>query len=485
MRFLPILAVLWLLPGCKSDEAATPPDAPAASPDAGSDAGPGPGPDDGPAWKPGVRYPTERSPGARGLLDRRGLIHAHSAYSHDACDGQPHDDAGAYDQGCFGEFRKGLCDQQMDFVMVSDHRDSFARNEFPEVLLFRPAEGDTLIERGGAPVANRLACPGRDPVVLLAGTESGTMPVGLERHLPGTPDERYEAYGGTSAEAIAAYKPLGAVNLMQHTEDWSVEQLTTLPIDGFEMFNLHANAYLGAGALIGLLKLLKNDDPGLPHPDLVILPAISEDPVYLATWGSVLARGAHRVTTMGTDCHRNSFPQILPDGERIDSYRRMMGWFSNHLLVRPEADGSWDDASLKQALSAGRLYGAFEVLGTPVGFDYLAVSADDAPHEMGETVSVSSGITLNVTVPRVSHLDPAAEPPALTARILRAREGGWDVITSSAQSISLPVADPGVYRAEIRMTPRHLASSLGDYADSVGRNGDMVWIYSNAIYVTP
>jgi hypothetical protein len=481
MRRLVVPALLMLLAGCKSSSSGATAD---AAPDAGPPA------EEGPAWAPGVRYVTERDPGARGLLDRRGLIHAHSAYSHDACDNAPHDDAGVYDQGCFHEFRQGLCTQQMDFVMASDHRDSFAHNEFPDVLLFRPDEGDKLIERGGSPVANRIACQGRDPVVLLAGTESGTMPVGLEHHLPGTPDERYETYGGTSADLITAYKSAGAVNLMQHTEDWTADQLTTLPIDGFEMYNLHANAFRGAGALLGLLKLLTNKDPGLPHPDLIILPAISEDPIYLGTWGTVLARGAHRVTTMGTDCHRNSFPQILPDGERIDSYRRMMGWFSNHLLVRPAADGSWDDLALKEALRAGRLYGAFEVLGVPAGFDYhleLPPAGAAAPvvREMGESATVAEGATLKVAMPRLRHLDPKADAPVLTARILRARENGWDVVASGAGDLSFAAATAGVYRAEIRMTPRHLVASLGDYADSLGKNGDLVWIYSNAIYITP
>ena len=107
-----------------------------------------------------------------------------------------------------------------------------------------------------------------------------------------------------------------------------------MPIDGFEMYNLHANAFLGVGALLDIIGHLKDADARLPQPDLFLLPVVSEDPELLATWGSVLARGAHRVTTMGTDCHRNSLPQILPDGERIDSYERMMAWFSNHLLVR-------------------------------------------------------------------------------------------------------------------------------------------------------
>ena len=141
--------------------------------------------------------------------------------------------------------------------------------------------------------------------------------------------------------------------LVAHTETWTVDQLATLPLDGFEMFNLHANLFAGIGAAVPLLANRESAPELLPASDLVLLPIVSEDPAYVNTWGSVLARGVRRVTTMATDCHRNSFPQLLPDGERIDSYRRMMRWFSNHLLVRPKSDGTWDDADLKEALRAG------------------------------------------------------------------------------------------------------------------------------------
>ena len=475
-----LLVALLILAGCKGDAPDAQPATPAVDP--------------GPRWAPGVRYPTPRAAGPRGLLDRRGLIHAHSPYSHDACDGEPRDAEDALDQGCMSEFRKGLCDQQMDFVMVTDHDESFGRSEFPDVLLYRASEGDALIERGGGPTANRLNCVGRDPVVLLAGTESGTMPVGLERHVPGTPEVRHGVYDEVSAASLDAFHQAGAVNLAQHTEDWSPEELATLPFDGFEMYNLHANAYLGAGALVKSIALLKKGDEGLPHPDLVIVPVITEDPAYLSSWGSVFARGARRVTTMGTDCHRNSFPQILPDGERIDSYRRMMGWFSNHLLVRPSADGTWDDLSLKEALRAGRLYGAFEVLGTPVGFDgfdYRATTAS-AVHEMGEQVSLAAGVSLRVTMPRVSHLDPALTPPSLTARVLRAREGGWDPVATGTGDLAYTPTETGAYRAEIRMVPRHLAGALGAFGSgategdpNLAETADLVWIYANVIYVVP
>lgn len=463
-----LILALSLLPACKSDSSSA-----STTPQ-----------DDGPAWVPGVRYQTARDVGARGFLDRRGLIHAHSIYSHDACDYSPQDDAGVYNQGCLTAFREGLCAQKMDFVMVTDHNTSFSMNEFPDVLLYRESEGDKLIERGGAPVANRMHCADTDPVTVLAGTESKSLQVGFERHVGATPEERQENYGKFTPEVLQAFNDAGAVNLLMHTEEWSIEELMSEHVQGFEMFNLHANAIVGAGPLVGLIATATRDntDPSLPHPDLILAPVISEDPIYLTKWGTVLSRGAKRVTTMGTDCHNNTFKTLLADGERIDSYRRMMGWFSNHLLVRPAEDGSWDDTSLKEALTAGRLYGAIEMFGVPEGFDYHAVVGDKV-HEMGETVA--AGATLNITAPHVAHLDPKLEAPVIIARLLKAREDGWDEVATSQTNLSFTVKEPGAYRAEIRIVPNHLKPSLGDYAEQLTAPGGVFWVYSNAIYVTP
>ena len=71
---------------------------------------------------------------------------------------------------------------------------------------------------------------------------------------------------------------------------------------------------MGAGAAIGLLADLKTPEE-LPYPDLVFLPIFNEDKRYLERWGGVLAGGAKRVTTMATDCHQNTFDDLLPDGE--------------------------------------------------------------------------------------------------------------------------------------------------------------------------
>ncbi len=322
-------------------------------------------------WAPDQVYPApEHHP--RGLRDVRGIIHAHSVYSSDTCELHPREDNfGPINEECLADFRYGFCETQHDFVMLTDHTNSFSHTEFPDVLLHQPSLGDTLIERDGSAVANWAACENGRKALILAGSESTNMPVGLERHAGVTPAERNGNYGGTSDAAIDALKDAGAVVLVAHTETLTTEELVERPIDGFEMYNFHANLLVSVDIIFEMVKQ-KEEQELLPHPNLVVVPLITQDPKYTERWGSVLARGVQRVTTMGTDCHQNVFTLKLLDGERLAGYRRMMFWLSNHLLVRPDQDGAWDDRSLKEALRAGRLYGAFEVFGYPEGFDFFA-----------------------------------------------------------------------------------------------------------------
>ncbi len=437
-----------------------------------------------PPWTPGTVYPSTSGPNGRGLLDRRGLIHAHTPYSHDACDGVPRLAGDVIDGACLDDFRRGLCQARHDFAFLTDHPESFARSEYPDVLLHQPDRGDKLVERDGHAVSNWLTCSDQPPALIVAGCESDTMPVGLEEHLPGTIAERKATYEEVSARAVDAFHAARAVSLVAHTELWKPDDLLATSFDGFEMYNLHANAYVNGGAILEMLTRIDAKDPDLPHPDLLFLVFSQIDtPAYLNTWGTVLARGAHRVTTMATDCHRNSFPQIAPDGERLDSFRRMMMMFSNHLLVRPKDDGTWDDADLKEALRGGRLYGAFEFVGYPQGFEYVAEEGG-AVREMGETVSLGKGVRLVVRRPSPTNLDPAAEAPRIRIRLLRAIPGGWDEVAQQREGdLRQDVAEPGVYRAEVRIVPLHLKAYAGNRADLV--RIERPWIYANPIYVDP
>ena len=103
--------------------------------------------------------------------------------------------------------------------------------------------------------------------------------------------------------------------------------------------------------------------------------------------------------------------------------------------------------------------------------------------EMGEEASAAKSVVLKATLPTLANLSPKAPPPTLTLRILRAREGGWDLIHTGNEDVSLPVTEPGAYRAEVRIVPAHLAGYLGMYADAL--QADYPYIYSNPIYLVP
>ncbi|MFO0599651.1 MAG: hypothetical protein U0228_30370 [Myxococcaceae bacterium] len=434
-----------------------------------------------PTWAPGTVLPLPKTPNARGLIELRGLVHVHSIYSHDACDGAPHDDAGVYNQPCLADFRRGACTTADDFFFLTDHGDSFARNEFPDVLLFDGSKGDVLVTRNGASVANRLSCPGGATTLIMAGTETGGMPVGLERHIA---DAGQRDYGSLSDETFDAYAAVNGVRLVAHTEDWTVDQLVSLHLDGFEMFNLHRNALKNGGTAADLVLnyVEKGMIDGFPHPDLFLASFNLDDATYLETWGSVLARGVKRVTTMGSDCHQNTFPQPLQDGERIDSYRRMMSAFSNHLLVRPKADGTWDDLELKDALRAGRNFGVFEFMGYAKGFDFHALEGGDTVRELGETAQLSRGVKLVATVPTIEQLDASGPQPVIALVVFKAKAGGWDEIgRATSGTLELDAPGAGAYRVEVRVQPRHLLPWANQ------RKGwftaERPWVMSSALYV--
>jgi hypothetical protein len=158
----------------------------------------------------------------------------------------------------------------------------------------------------------------------------------------------------------------------------------------------------------------------------------------------------------------------------------MMRIFSNHLLVTPDPDGTWSDRNLKDALAAGRLYGAFEIMGYPVGFDYHAV-AGETVYEMGSEVTLGQ-VELVVRRPSVRGLHPLLPKPVITLRILKAGADGWREVAASSEDITFVPVEPGAYRAEVRMLPLHLEIFFVDQAQRFLEE-DRPWIYSNPIYV--
>jgi hypothetical protein len=127
-----------------------------------------------------------------------------------------------------------------------------------------------------------------------------------------------------------------------------------------------------------------------------------------------------------------------------------------------------DGQSVDEALASGRSYVAFEVLGTPDGFDLTA--GDGTP--MGGS---TSSRTLVVGCPTL-HPDSPRGPdaPEIEVRLLR---DGVPVATGCGEH----VVEPGVYRVEVDLVPHHLRPFLGDEPDRWVV--PYPWLRSNAVRV--
>ncbi|HUT99924.1 MAG TPA: hypothetical protein VM425_00640 [Myxococcota bacterium] len=428
--------------------------------------------DGGPSYDPWTVVPSSELPAPRSWSLRRGIIHSHSPYSHDACDDEPFTN-GVRNEQCFEECRAGMCGTYQDFVFLTDHDNLFADYEYPEVLLYK--QGDSLIERDGGPVANRVDCGNGHQVIVAAGTETAMMPIGIEHHLGDTSQERKQAYGEVSLQAVRALQQAGALVFLQHTEGWEIETILDLPIDGIECYNLHQNLMDNWSAALELLLGMDSAPENLPVMELGIIGIFQESEADMLRWSKALM---HKPlpAVLATDAHRNVFDGASPDGERLDSFRRMMHWFSNYVLVPA---GELDDRVLKKAISDGRLYGCFDFLGYARGFDFYA-QGDDI-YEMGEQIPAGKTIDLHLVLPEVYKLDPDGPAPIIRGRILKAEDGDWQEVAAGTDDLVYR-AGPGAYRAEVRIVPEHLRPWLGPHADDYIK--EFPWIYSNPIYVS-
>ncbi len=423
----------------------------------------------------------------RGLSHARGIVHLHSPYSHDACDGNPRDASGAPNEPCLADLRAALCTTQIDFAALTDHDASMADEEFTTLFSMRGAD-TAVLNAASEQIASKIHCDDGHEVQLTVGGENDLMPVMLDRHVPGTVQQRHDTYNGNDAAAVAAFHDAGGLAWVAHTESKTLETLRATVPDGIEVYNLHANIDpkirpllgLDPGGAISAAAEFADTNPGHPEPDLAFISFVTPNQPAITTWNTLLGEGRHLPATAGSDAHQNAIPITFADGERGDSYRRVLRWFGNIVLV---ADPK-DPAQIEAALKAGRLFTLFEVLGTPEGLDIHATGPTKT-YELGDVIPVSDGATLSIDVPHVRNLDPNLPTPIVHARVLWI-ETPTGVVTELATTdrdhLDVHIGARGAYRVEISITPSHLGPYLGDLGPDLA-NVELPWIYASPIYV--
>ena len=465
---------------------------------------------EGPAWPDTL--PAARAIGApRGLEPVRAVIHVHSVYSHDACDKAPFDEAGRQNEPCLARFRRAICTARLGAVFLTEHDRYLVRaDSIADALLLR--NGDRRILVDGRVRASRIDCgPVSEGALLFAGAENQLMPIAFDSLPRGSDEEKRAFYDADTAGAAAVYRGYGAVVLLPHAEDEPLATVAALDPDGIEIYNPHANfafkhrVHQGLsrfGAVLDILPFYLRTTRA--HPDLALLPMFRANRNAIDDWDAMLASGRDPFGFGASDAHENSLPWMMADGQRGDSYERMLPWVTNVLLVR-QSDGAAGGAAggaaepdgdarravaVEEAVREGRFYVVIEAWGTPAGFDFR-LEGPSGVAEMGSAVATAPGQRLVVELPRVAGPagDSAASDrppggagrPEIRARVYRIDAGGRrTIVADSSARIDLAVPGPGAYRVEVGIVPRHLEPWLGsaDYLREVP------WVYANPIRVT-
>jgi hypothetical protein len=438
-----------------------------------------------PGYDPYAIVPASSLAAPRGFSLHRTTIHLHSVYSWDAADqkgfidssGKQDYDAGAINEPYYQDLRKGLCMTGQEVAFLTDHVNHFPDFEYPDVLLYRAALGDQLVMSGGKPVAVALACPNGPPVLLSAGCDYNTLAIGLNQHVADTPDARRLVYGQSTAAAYATLRQNGALVLAGYLPRWDPTQLMSLQFDGLEAYNPIFNFTDRLGDALSLVLTMNKDPSSVPVPELGLIAIFEENQTILTLWSQMAQKG--RVPSfLGSNAHENVLPNSTPDGERLDSYRRMLHWWANYVML--PAGTTLDVTSAKAAIAAGRSFGSFDYLGYPSGFDFHA-EAGGTIYEMGDQTPPSVPADLVVVAPTVVGLTSIDTPPLVRVRILKAEGTSWTEVAAGTGTVTAPAVAAGVYRAEARITPLHLKPNLGSTPDQY--LSEQLWIYGNAIWV--
>ncbi|MFH1532673.1 MAG: hypothetical protein ABIK09_18255 [Pseudomonadota bacterium] len=463
---------------------------------------------------------------SRGWTEVRGIVHLHSAYSHDGCSSAGWDGPGTGDPDsqCLDELRAAPCDMGIDFLMMTDHAGHGADVPYEDALQHRPDAGDELVyDDQDRPFANRVTCPAGsrvDEVLIYYGVEgSKQMPIGLAGPVPEvvlntsyadtTPLE-------TSQAAMAEVHALGGYVLAPHTEESSIsaERIAALPLDGMEIYNAHVGFLTGMDDIDKLLGFdaFMGEGTGR-NPDLSFLLIFKENEEDVTKFDYAAARTDIAIVA-ACDIHRNvevpglcpgggglcepleaEYPNFaaflqeggpvpLSDGDRVDSYARSFRWFTNRAWVETR-----DPVSVRDAVGAGRGYAVFDILGEPVGFDLFA-TIDEEVVEMGARRPHDGEAVVHLRTPTLqaqrwaagAQLDFGAAE--LRTRLYRLTEDGAEIIaevSGQGATRSVSVQAPCALRAEVKITPKHLAAELPGMESLADET--YPYLYSNAIFL--
>jgi len=361
-----------------------------------------------------------------GWLEYRGILHNHTAYSHDC-------------EVPFGEILRVLKTTGIDFICLSDHCEQ-GRANFD--LQWRGLHD------------GKLFIPGFE-------MREGIMPFGVVSGvvLSNQTDSR------TLARQVADN---GGLLFYAHPEEpraWEQPELT-----GMEIYNIHTDFKNESNRLRELLPdFLVNQRR---YPDHVFRLIFNRPAAFLRRWDD-LNRTRHITGIAGNDCHQNTglrgiytaadtlrvedtSPRTLTEFKlnwftralarlclgrlepnrkllhmQLDPYERMARFVNTHVLAR-----DLTEPAILGSLRAGRVFIGFDMIADSAGFLWLAQGAAGRA-VMGETLAFSRETRLR-----------AASPHVCRFTILK---DGDTVCQAEGRTLEWTPSGPGKYRVEAEL----------------------------------
>jgi hypothetical protein len=323
-----------------------------------------------------------------GWQEYRGIMHSHSALSHD-CDVP------------FREILGVLKSTGLDFICLSDHCGN--------------GRADFSVQWRGL-YDGKLFIPGFE-------MKEGIMPFGVAAGV--VLSNRTEA--GTLARQIVEN---GGVLFYAHPEEprtWDRPELS-----GMEIYNIHRDFKVRGRSLLGLLPDLLLSQGR--YPEQVLRLIFKRPTPFLERWDD-LSRRRHLTGIAGNDCHQNvglrgvctfldrvrledTSPKTLAEFElswwsrpllracfgplepgrrlfewRLDPYERLARFVNTHVLAT-----ELTEPAVLEALRAGRAFIGFDMIADSAGFLWLAEN-QGGKAVMGESLPFSGGTRLRARAP--------------------------------------------------------------------------------------
>jgi hypothetical protein len=388
-----------------------------------------------------LRKQWQKVPPQSSWKEFRGILHSHSAISHDS-------------EVPFERILAAMESAKLDFICLSDH--------------CRNGRADFDLQWRGVH-DGKLFIPGFE-------MKDGFMPFGVAPHTVLS----NQMSGASIAEQTAAH---GGILFFAHPEeprDWRVPQLT-----GMEIYNIHADLKRQKHPFLLLFpELLLNQRD---FPDLVFR-RIFQRPVEAVGLWDEMSKTRHLTAIAGNDCHQNTgvrgwftpaekilieetsrkkiaefqvnrwnrpiaellFGALKPGQKlfhiELDPYDRMARYVNTHVLA-----SGLDEPAVLDALKAGRAFVGFDMIANATGFQFVATNGITNV-VMGESLA----LTRNARMKAVS-------PIACRFTIM---SGGQPVYREFGSSIQWIPPLPGKYRVEAELRV------LGEW---------VIWVYTNPI----